>query len=70
MATPSCPGAISTDVGGAAICTEEWIAVEPFDIANLDPEIASTVFAAGFVLVGTAWVIGFACRALLSMIRR
>lgn len=70
MAIASCPGTIGTGVSGEATCTESWVAVEPFDIGDIDPEIAGSAFAAGFVIVGMAFVIGWSFRALLSMIRR
>jgi hypothetical protein len=70
MATPSCPGTISTGTGGEAVCTEAWVAVEPFDIADLDTDTASAAFASGFVIIGMAWAIGWAVRELLNMIRR
>lgn len=69
MATPSCPGTIGTEpVTGAATCTEAWVAVEPFDIAQLDPEVAASAFAAGFVIIGIAFVTGWALRAVLKAI--
>lgn len=76
MAVASCGGVIVTDVNGVAYCEDmtgaplAWEAVPEFDITELDPAIASAAFAAGFVIVGTAWAIGFGFRAILSMIRR
>lgn len=75
MAVPFCPGEV-VDVGGVAECHDEmgmplaWESYPTFSIGDVDPAIASTAFAGGFVIVGTAWAIGWAARSLLSMIRR
>lgn len=67
MATPSCPGTI-TSSDGVAICSEPWVPVEPFALEQLDPEIIASAFAAGFVIVATGFVIGWALRAVLKSI--
>lgn len=46
-----------------------WESIPEFDIELVDPVVAGEAFGAGFVIVATAWVIGFGVRALLSQIR-
>jgi hypothetical protein len=70
MATPSCPGTVSTGGSGEAICTEDWVGVEPFSLDDIDFDTAASAFAAGFVIVGTAWAIGWSARAVLRAIGR
>lgn len=43
--------------------------VEDFAIEDVDPALASSAFAAGFVLVGTAWAIGISVRVILRAIK-
>jgi len=70
MAIAHCPGDITTDVGGASVCSEAWESVPTFSVDQIDPEIATAAFASGFVIVGMAWAIGYGFRSLLDMIRR
>lgn len=64
------------DVGGALACQDDmgaplaWESIPTFTVESIDPTVASAAYAGGFVIVGTAWAIGWSCRALLSMIRR
>lgn len=46
-----------------------WEEIPEFDIADLDPVLGAEYFAAGFVIIGTCWVIGFSVRAILRVIR-
>lgn len=71
-----CPGVVVTDANGVAICEDmeqaplAWVEVPKFDLEDVDSEIAGEAFVAGFIIVGTAWAIGFGVRALLSMVKR
>lgn len=75
MARPRCPGVIVTDVNGVPACEDTmgaplaWEEIPEFDIADLDPVLGAEYFAAGFVIIGTCWVIGFSVRAILRVIR-
>lgn len=75
MAVPYCPGEV-VDVMGVAECHDDmgsplaWESAPTFTIEEVDPAIASAAFAGGFAIVGTAWAIGWAARALLRMIER
>lgn len=77
MARPRCPGVIVTDVNGVPACLDmvggapvPWEEIPEFDIAaDLDPVLGAEYFAAGFVIIGTCWVIGFSVRAILKVIR-
>lgn len=63
--------------GGQIACysAEGWqtfdhaIETNPFAIADIDPAVAMEYFGAGVFIVGTCWVIGYTCRALLDIIR-
>lgn len=47
-----------------------WVMQETFSISDLDNSVASAAYASGFVIVGTAWAIGWGCRAVLNLLRR
>lgn len=73
MAIPSCPGVI-VDNAGVLACEDgssnpvAWESVPTFTIDDIDFDTAGSAFAAGFVIVGMAWAIGWVCRALLRTI--
>ncbi len=70
-----CPGVIVTDASGVPACQDQlgaplaWEQVVPFDVSQLDGDQLAGAFAAGFVIVGTAWAIGKGFQVLLSMLR-
>lgn len=73
----SCPGfAVVTGAGGEALCVDAlgapvaWEAQPEFDVSQLEADQLSGAFAAGFVVVATAFVIGYGFRALLRTIGR
>jgi len=79
-----CPGVLETYAGdpvtaagaGAALCTDgagnavAWTEVAEFAVEDLDAERLSAAFAAGFVIVGTCWVIGKGVRTVLALLER
>lgn len=75
MAVPFCAGEV-IDVAGSPACVDDmgapiaWESVPTFTVEAIDPAVASSAFAGGFVIVGSAWAIGWTCRQLLSMVRR
>lgn len=71
-----CPATVVTDPAtGALLCQDgtgaavAWVVTPSFDPTQIDPATASAAFAGGFVLVGTAWAIGWAVRAVLSPLK-
>lgn len=75
MARASCPGTIQTDASGYPFCTDDvgtpltWVEVADFDLSELETADLGGAFAAGFVIVGTAYVIGLAARTLIRAVR-
>lgn len=75
MSVPFCAGEV-VDVAGSPACVDEmmapipWESMPTFTASAIDPAVASSAFAGGFVIVGSAWAIGWAARALLRMIGR
>jgi len=72
-----CPGNVATDsISGALECHDgsgavvAWVVTPSFDPSQLDTTQLAGAFSAGFVVVGTAWAIGWSVRALLRMIGR
>lgn len=69
-----CPGVVVTDAVGVPSCTDgvggflAWDAVPDFDVSLVDNAIAGQAFAAGFVIVGSAWAIGRGFKYVLSML--
>jgi len=72
----TCPGFLFTDVDGYPYCEDgtgaplAWTEIPEFTTADIDLDEAAGFFAAGFVMIGTAWAIGFGIRQLLDIIRR
>lgn len=71
----SCPGAqVVTGAAGEAACVDAlgapvaWEVQPEFELSQLDAELLGGAFAAGFIVIGTGWVIGYGFRALLSAI--
>lgn len=67
-----CDGDVSVSMDGAPLCSGAWTLVpvpEPFDPSQLDPALLAEAFGAGFTIVGTCWLAGWACRQLLNMIK-
>lgn len=75
MAVPFCAGEV-VDVVGVAECHDEmgapipWESAPTFTVDAIDPAVASSAFAGGFIIVGMAWAIGRGARAILEFIRR
>ncbi|HTD72155.1 MAG TPA: hypothetical protein VK652_01410 [Steroidobacteraceae bacterium] len=73
----TCPGfTISTGSSGELLCLDSlgapvaWEVQPEFDVSQLESEDLAGAWAAGFVLVGTAWAIGYGFRSVLRMIGR
>lgn len=73
--TVRCPGIVSTDTNGVAICTDTggaplaWEQIPAFQLSDIDPVQAGELWTLGFALYATAWVIGKATGLLLQMIK-
>lgn len=71
-----CPANVVTLSSGELACQDgmggavAWLVTPSFDLDQLDPEMLAAAFAAGFVIVGTAWAIGKGARIVLSMLGR
>lgn len=76
MPTARCDGVIVTDTAGIPYCEDvssaplAWVAVEPFNIDQLDSEILGGHFVVGFVIYGIAWSIGKSVGMILEVIKR
>lgn len=73
----NCPGVtVATGSAGEALCLDSlgapvaWEVQPEFDVSQLETEQLAGAFAAGFVIVGTAWAIGYGFRQVLRMIGR
>lgn len=67
-----CDGEVTIAMDGAPLCSGVWTLVpvpEPFSVEQLNPADIAAAFTAGFVIVGSAWFVGYCCRTLLSMIK-
>lgn len=73
--TAICAGVIVTDAAGVPACQDQlgaplaWQQVPQFTASALEADQLAGAFAAGFVIVGTAWAIGKGFQILLSMLR-
>lgn len=71
-----CPANLVTLASGELACQDgmggavAWVEIPEFDVSQLEVEQLAGAFAAGFVVMGTAFVIGQGFRHLLDMIRR
>lgn len=71
----SCPGVVQTDVDGYPLCRDlldaplAWTEENPFSLDDLETADLGGAFAAGFVIVGTAYVIGLGARTLIRAIK-
>lgn len=71
-----CPANVVTLTDGVLGCQDgsggavAWVVVPEFAISDLDAGQLAGAFAAGFVVMGTAFVIGQGFRHVLDMIRR
>lgn len=71
----SCPGTqVLTGTNGEPLCLDSvsapvaWEIQPEFDVSQLEAEDLAGAYAAGFVIVGTAWAIGYGFRQVLRMI--
>lgn len=73
-----CNGNITQGLNGTPRCADGWELMDVsnvssltgFDISVLDPTVLAQMYSIGFVLVGSVWLIGWAGREILAMIRR
>lgn len=68
----SCDGVLAFTVEGAPVCSGQWLLSplpEQFDLSQLDPSIIASAFTAGFVIVGSCWFAGWACKSILSILK-
>ncbi|WP_316368089.1 hypothetical protein [Candidatus Thiodiazotropha sp. CDECU1] len=68
-----CEGTITQLADGSPACSTGWqqqIATIPFDIAQIDPAIATAYFVSGFVVFIVPWGMAWGLSQLLHFIRR
>jgi hypothetical protein len=73
MNTIVCEGTISQLADGAAVCSTGWqqqVATVPFNIAQIDPPVATAFFTGGFVLAIVPWATAWGFSKLIESIRR
>jgi len=68
MATPHCPGTITTGLAGEALCSVAW-ETPASSWETVDPADAGSYFAAGFTFIVVAWATGKGVAILLKAIR-
>jgi len=69
MATPHCPGTISTGAGGTAICSVAWETPSSSWDA-VDPADAAAYFGSGAMVVLMFFLVGKGVGAILQLLRR
>jgi hypothetical protein len=70
--SPICDGDIIENSNGALACSGDWFsqpAYVPFDIGQIDPEIATLLFTGGLFLVFTPWITALGFSYILKMIK-
>ena len=69
---PICDGNITNSILGYAQCSTGWYqqpAVAPFELSQIDPQVATAMFAAGFVLLITPWAAAWGFSQLIKLLR-
>jgi hypothetical protein len=72
---PTCNSGLLVQPDNSVICNQ-WQMIDAatlpssFDISMLDPAIIANAFGAGFIFVGSVWLIGWSVRVILNLINR
>lgn len=69
---PVCNGNIIENSEGLLACSGTWVsqlAYVPFDVGQIDPAVATMLFAGGLFLSFTPWITATGFSFLLKMIR-
>jgi len=67
-----CDGQIELSVAGYATCDTGWesaVYTAQFSTSSIDPEVATTIFAGGFLLFLVPWAIAWGVKQMLSLLR-
>lgn len=67
-----CDGVVSVLSGGATSCSTGWftqVVIVPFDVSQIDPQVATAMFGAGFSLFITPWAAAWGFSQLLKLLR-
>jgi hypothetical protein len=67
-----CDGDFSERFDGTISCDGNWIfeaAYVPFDVTQIDPELATMLFTGGVFLTFTPWITAVGFSYILKMIR-
>lgn len=66
-----CSGTVTQNTEGAAICSTGWSVqptVVPFDLAQIDPAVATAMFGSGFSLLIIPWATAWGLSQLFKLI--
>lgn len=67
-----CDEIISLDVNGDPSCSSGWgqhVNVAPFSISDIDPQVATAMFGAGFVLFVVPWAAAWGISQILKLLK-
>lgn len=67
-----CGVAVTTNSDGSPICPTGWltqVATVPFDYSQIDPSVATAMFAAGFGLFIVPWASAWGISQILKLLR-
>jgi len=67
-----CGDAVSVNSDGSPVCPTGWltqIATVPFDVSQINPEVATAMFGAGFALFITPWAAAWGVTQILKLVR-
>jgi hypothetical protein len=68
-----CDGQIILNDSDIPFCDTGWLSElspVPFDISQIDPILATSFFATGFLLPVIPWAAAMSCRFLISAVRQ
>jgi len=70
-----CDGVVSENLDSSPICSSSWtvtdyVIVQPFDIASLDPLVLAEAFGAGWIIIASYWSVTFGYHIILELLKR
>ncbi|WP_420592119.1 hypothetical protein [Bacterioplanoides sp.] len=67
-----CNGAVNLASNGTARCPSGWLVQQstaPFDISQINPEVATAMFGAGFALFIVPWTSAWGISQMFKLLR-
>ncbi|MAY15262.1 MAG: hypothetical protein CMI06_07990 [Oceanospirillaceae bacterium] len=67
-----CGEAVTVNSDGSPVCPSGWltqIATVPFDVSQINPEVATAMFGAGFALFITPWAAAWGISQMFKLLR-